>query len=120
MKIGIISSGVPFVQGGYRFIVDWLREKLVERGHAAEIVYIPYTDELDLILPQMAAFRLIKLDDYFERDHPAAAGAYGPASAQGGVVYTSPTDVVRFVGNPVLPGAGWCVGTGAACRDHRR
>ena len=67
MKIGIISSGVPFVQGGYRFIVDWLREKLVERGHAAEIVYIPYTDELDLILPQMAAFRLIKLDDYFER-----------------------------------------------------
>lgn len=67
MKIGIISSAVPLVPGGGRLIVDWLQEKLVERGHAAEIVYIPYTDELDLILPQMAAFRLIKLDDYFER-----------------------------------------------------
>ena len=67
MKIGIISSAVPLVLGGGRLIVDWLHEKLVERGHAAEVVYIPYTDELDLILPQMAAFRLIKLEDYFER-----------------------------------------------------
>jgi glycosyltransferase involved in cell wall biosynthesis len=67
MKIGIISSAMPLVPGGGRFIGDWLQEKLVERGHAVEIVYIPYADELDLILPQMAAFRLIKLDDYFER-----------------------------------------------------
>jgi glycosyltransferase involved in cell wall biosynthesis len=67
MKIGIISSALPLVRGGGRFIGDWLQEKLVERGHAVEIVYIPYTDELDLILPQMAAFRLIKLDDYFDR-----------------------------------------------------
>ena len=62
-----MSSAVPLVRGGGRFIVDWLYEKLVERGHAVEIVYIPYTDELDHILPQMASIRLMKLDDYFER-----------------------------------------------------
>jgi glycosyltransferase involved in cell wall biosynthesis len=67
MKIGIISSATPLIQGGGRFIVDWLHEKLVERGHAAEIIYLPFTDEPDDILPQMAAFRMLRLDDYFER-----------------------------------------------------
>jgi glycosyltransferase involved in cell wall biosynthesis len=55
------------VQGGGRFIVDWLHEKLTEHGHLSEVVYIPYTDELDHILPQMASIRLMKLDDYFDR-----------------------------------------------------
>jgi glycosyltransferase involved in cell wall biosynthesis len=67
VKIGLIATAVPLVQGGGRFIVDWLQEKLVERGHATEIVYIPYTDELEHILPQMASLRLMKLDDYFDR-----------------------------------------------------
>jgi glycosyltransferase involved in cell wall biosynthesis len=67
MKIGLISTAVPLVQGGGRFIVDWLHEKLMERGHLSEVVYIPYTDELNHILPQMASIRLMKLDDYFER-----------------------------------------------------
>lgn len=67
MRIGLISTAVPLVHGGGRFIVDWLQEKLQERGHEVEIVYIPYTDELPHILPQMAAIRLMKLDDYFER-----------------------------------------------------
>ena len=67
MRIGLISTAVPLVNGGGRFIVEWLHEKLVERGHAVEIVYIPYTDELPHILPQMASIRLMKLDDYFER-----------------------------------------------------
>ncbi len=67
MRIGLISTAMPLVQSGARFIVDWLHEKLVERGHTAEIVYIPSTEEPDQILPQMAAFRLIKLDAYFDR-----------------------------------------------------
>ncbi|MDR6535961.1 glycosyltransferase family 4 protein [Variovorax soli] len=67
MKIGIISTAVPLVMGGGRFIVDWLHEKLIERGHQAEIVYIPYTDDVEHILPQMAAIRMMKLDDYFDR-----------------------------------------------------
>ncbi len=67
MKVGIISTAVPLINGGGRFIVDWLHEKLLERGHQSEIVYIPYTDELDHILPQMTAIRMMKLDDYFDR-----------------------------------------------------
>lgn len=67
MKIGLISTALPHVKGGGRFIVDWLHEKLTERGYPTQIVYIPYTDELDHILPQMAAIRAMKLDDYFDR-----------------------------------------------------
>jgi glycosyltransferase involved in cell wall biosynthesis len=67
MKVAIVSTAVPLVNGGGRFIVDWLHEKLTERGHQAEIVYIPYTDELEHILPQMTGIRMMKLDEYFDR-----------------------------------------------------
>ena len=67
MRIGLVSSAVPLTQGGGRFIVDWLREKLEERGHAVATVYVPTADEPDTILQQMAAFRMLKLDDYFDR-----------------------------------------------------
>lgn len=67
MRIGLISSAVPLINGGYRFIVEWLHEKLVERGHEVEIIYIPTTEEEEHILPQMAAIRMMKLDSYFDR-----------------------------------------------------
>ena len=67
MRIGIVSTAVPLVNGGGRFIVDWLKEKLVERGHQVEIVYLPFVEWPDEILSQMAAFRMIRLDSYFER-----------------------------------------------------
>ena len=67
MRIGLISTAIPLVRGGGRFIVDWLHEKLLERGHAAEVIYLPYTDEQEHILPQMAAFRMIRLDEHFDR-----------------------------------------------------
>jgi glycosyltransferase involved in cell wall biosynthesis len=67
MKIGLISSTVPLARGGGRFIVDWLRDNLIARGFPCEAVYIPFTEELDHILPQIAAIRLMKLDDYFDR-----------------------------------------------------
>ncbi len=68
MKVGLVSSAVPLISGGARFIVDWLREKLEERGHQVETVYIPSNDgDLDTVLQQMAAFRMMHLEDYFER-----------------------------------------------------
>ena len=60
MKIGLVSSTIPLVQGGGRFIVDWLAEKLVAAGHSVEIVWIPYTDEVRFMFAEMAAFRLAK------------------------------------------------------------
>ncbi len=67
MRIGIVSTAVPLARGGARLIVDWLEDKLREYGHAVEVVYIPCTEELPEILPQMAAFRMIRLDHYFDR-----------------------------------------------------
>lgn len=67
MKIGLVSSAAPLINGGARFIVDWLREKLEERGHQVETVYVPNTDDPDTVLQQMAAFRMVRLEDYFER-----------------------------------------------------
>ncbi len=67
MRIGIISSAVPLVNGGYRFLADWLETHLRARGHAVETVYLPSTDNPDTLLEQMAAFRSIRLSDGYER-----------------------------------------------------
>lgn len=67
MKIGLVSSAVPLVEGGGRFVVDWLDEVLRERGHQVEIVWIPSTDDAETLLQQMTAFRLLHLSDAFDR-----------------------------------------------------
>lgn len=66
MKIGLVSSMVPLVQGGYRFIVEWLKDELVARGHQVDIVYIPNTDDPHNLTSQFAAFRMIELDTHFD------------------------------------------------------
>ena len=67
MRIGIVSTAVPLINGGGRFIVDWLNIKLREYGHQVETIYLPFTEEEDHILPQMAAFRMIELEGHFDR-----------------------------------------------------
>lgn len=67
MKVGLVSSAVPLVNGGGRFIVNWLREKLEEHGHQVETVFVPTADVPNTLLQQMAAFRLMRLEDHFER-----------------------------------------------------
>src|SRR3712207_1776976 len=67
MKVGLVSSAVPLVFGGGRFIVDWLREKLEDRGHRIETVFIPTIDSPDAVLHQMAAFRMLRLEQHFDR-----------------------------------------------------
>jgi glycosyltransferase involved in cell wall biosynthesis len=66
MRVGLVTSAVPLVAGGARFIVDWLAAKLVEHGHDVETIMIPAADDPDTFLEQMAAFRLLPLDA-FER-----------------------------------------------------
>ncbi len=67
MRIGLVSSMVPHINGGYRFIVEWLDEQLRARGHEVEIIYLPSSDDPDVLLPQMNAFRLLDLDSAFDR-----------------------------------------------------
>ncbi len=76
MKIGLVSSTVPLVQGGGRFIVDWLADKLAAAGHRVETVWIPFTDEVKYIFPQMTAFSPAGSGELIRPgDHVSAAGA---------------------------------------------
>ncbi len=61
MRIALFSSYLPFVNGGARFIVEWLEQKLLECGHQVERVYLPFSDNLEDLLLQMTAFRCVKL-----------------------------------------------------------
>ena len=67
MKLGIVTSDMPFSPGGARLMAEWLQLKLQEQGHDVAPVALPFTDETDFILPQMNAFRLIELDASFDR-----------------------------------------------------
>ena len=64
MKVGIVSSAVPLVNGGGRFIVEWLEGQLRARGHQAEAIFIPSQDNPATLLQQMAAFRAMDLSGY--------------------------------------------------------
>src|SRR5690349_4164004 len=67
MKIIIASSYVPFVDGGGRFIVEWLAQKLIEHGHQVERFFLPFIDQPDDLLDQTLAFRLMDLSNYCDR-----------------------------------------------------
>ena len=62
MRIALCSSFVPFIDGGYRNIVNWLEHYLKERGHQVEVVYIPEVDAFDSLFREMMAYRWIDLN----------------------------------------------------------
>jgi glycosyltransferase involved in cell wall biosynthesis len=62
MRIALFSSYVPFVNGGGRFIVEWLEAKLLKYGHQVERVYLPFSDDPRDLLWQMTAFRSVRID----------------------------------------------------------
>lgn len=62
MKIALCSTTVPFINGGYRNIVEWLKSVLEEHGHHVEIVYLPEVDAPDLLFHQMMALRWVDLE----------------------------------------------------------
>jgi glycosyltransferase involved in cell wall biosynthesis len=67
MRICLVSSYVPFINGGARFIVEWLEQKLREHGHEVERFYIPFVDSPHDLVEQMTAFRLIDLSQSCDR-----------------------------------------------------
>jgi glycosyltransferase involved in cell wall biosynthesis len=62
MRIALFSSYLPFVNGCGRLIVEWLDQKLRERGHQVESIYLPFSDHPQDVLSQMTAFRAVKID----------------------------------------------------------
>lgn len=68
MRIAICSSFVPFVNGGARFIVEWLEQRLQEHGHSVELIYLPMNeDRPEGVLRQMSAYRLMDLSQSVDR-----------------------------------------------------
>jgi glycosyltransferase involved in cell wall biosynthesis len=63
MKIALVSTFVPFIQGGARNIVEWLEVMLAREGHEVEIIYLPEVDSPDTLFQQMAAFRWVDLSN---------------------------------------------------------
>ena len=67
MRIVLASSFVPFINGGARFIVEWLETKLREHGHEVERFYLPFTEHEDVILEQMLSYRLLEMGENADR-----------------------------------------------------
>ncbi len=67
MRFVLASTFVPFVNGGARFIVEWLEQKLLEHGHEVERFYLPFVETPDSLMTQVAALRLIDLSDAGDR-----------------------------------------------------
>jgi glycosyltransferase involved in cell wall biosynthesis len=67
VKIALVSSVVPLVNGGYRNIVDWLAPELRKAGHQTETVWLPADMSPPEILSQMFNYRLLRLEDSCDR-----------------------------------------------------
>jgi glycosyltransferase involved in cell wall biosynthesis len=61
MKVALCSSFVPFINGGARFIVEWLAAELTKRDHQIEIIWLPFAEAPDTMFRQMMAYRMLDL-----------------------------------------------------------
>jgi glycosyltransferase involved in cell wall biosynthesis len=62
MRVALFSSYLPFVNGGARFIVEWLEQKLLQYGHQVDRIYLPSYEDPANLLCQMTAFRFVEID----------------------------------------------------------
>jgi glycosyltransferase involved in cell wall biosynthesis len=67
MRVVLASTFVPFVDGGAGFIVDWLQQMLVRRGHEVETLRIPFDSHYPELLDQMLAVRLLDVSSHGDR-----------------------------------------------------
>lgn len=62
MKVAVVNNQAPFVRGGAELLAEWLRDKLREYGHEAEVVRIPFKwSPAPKIVDHMLAARLVRL-----------------------------------------------------------
>jgi glycosyltransferase involved in cell wall biosynthesis len=62
-NIALVSSYVPFIDGGATNIVKWLANKLELSGFNTEIIWIPEDHAPDKILQQVKIYELLDLSD---------------------------------------------------------
>ncbi len=62
MKVAIVNNQAPFVRGGAELLAQWLHDKLLEYGHQAEVVRLPFAwNPPERIIDHMLAARLVRL-----------------------------------------------------------
>src|SRR6185369_16591872 len=62
MKVAILNNCIPFVKGGAEHLAEALRMKLIEHGHEAALIRIPFQwNPAERIVEHLLACRLIKL-----------------------------------------------------------
>jgi glycosyltransferase involved in cell wall biosynthesis len=67
MKILIVSTVVPFIEGGGTFIVDWLDHNFKKFGYESEVIKIPFNSDPSIMLEQMLSLRLLDVTEYADR-----------------------------------------------------
>jgi glycosyltransferase involved in cell wall biosynthesis len=67
MRVLIASTIVPFIEGGGTFIVDWLEQVLRERGHAVEVLKLPFWSHYRAMPAQTLALRLLDVTQHGDR-----------------------------------------------------
>jgi glycosyltransferase involved in cell wall biosynthesis len=64
MRVAIVNNCVPFIYGGAEFLADSLKEKLIEHGHQAAVIKIPFKwNPPQKILEHMLACRLLRVEN---------------------------------------------------------
>lgn len=63
MKIGIVSSTVPHINGGYRMFVDQLAPALERAGHKVEKIWLPFSGDPKTMFAEMVGFRMMNLEN---------------------------------------------------------
>jgi glycosyltransferase involved in cell wall biosynthesis len=62
MRFVVANTHVPFVRGGAELLAEWLCEKLIEYGHQADVIRLPFRwNPADHILDHVLAIRLLSL-----------------------------------------------------------
>jgi glycosyltransferase involved in cell wall biosynthesis len=60
--VAVVNNQAPFVRGGAELLAEWLRDKLRDYGHEAEVVRIPFKwSPAPKIVDHMLAARLVRL-----------------------------------------------------------
>lgn len=80
MKILISTVQAPFIKGGAELLAQNLKNSLIDFGHQAEIVTIPFMDNpLNLIVDHITASRLFNLDNTWSGKVDLCIGLKFPA-----------------------------------------
>ncbi len=66
MKVLIVSTIVPFIEGGGTFIVDSLCKNLQKAGHTTEVLKLPFCPNYATMLEQMLALQMLDVADHGE------------------------------------------------------